>query len=211
MLYVGGGIWQKQSKVMKAAVIALDVATGTVAWTKLLDSKNKNGGVRSVIVDGGRIISTGYVKCPEAGFLFVCDEGIPTVWELDTAGNLVTTKYLRVEGLGQGAKIRKDTTGYVMTSTGWGEAGGQQVNHAGLVKLSSSLAVEWSKMFGMAGGNSQVFDMLVDREGNYLLGGHTTVGDGVVNWDYLALKINSQTKKVEWRKTFGQPRGFNPR
>ena len=62
---------------MKGAVIALDVATGTVAWTTLLDSKNKNGGVRSLIVDGGQIISTG----PEAGFLFVCDEGIPTVWE----------------------------------------------------------------------------------------------------------------------------------
>ena len=39
---------------------------------------------------------------------------------------------------------------------------------------------------------SQVFDMLVDYEGNYLLGGHTTVGEGVVNWDYLALKISSQ-------------------
>ena len=42
--------------------------------------------------------------------------------------------------------------------------------------------------YGLAGGDSQVFDMLVDYEGNYLLGGHTTVGDGVVNWDYLALK-----------------------
>ena len=52
--------------------------------------------------------------------------------------------------------------------------------------------------------------MLVDKDGNYLMGGHTTVGNGVVNWDYLALKVNSQTKNVEWRKTFGQPRGFNP-
>ena len=60
----------------------------------------------------------------------------------------------------------------------------------------------------MAGGHSQVFDILVDNDGNYLLGGHTTVGDGVVNWDYLALKINSQSQSVEWRKTFGQPRGF---
>merc|ERR1711970_1360778 len=30
MLYVGGGIWQKQQKLMKAAVIALDAATGSV-------------------------------------------------------------------------------------------------------------------------------------------------------------------------------------
>jgi len=211
MLYVGGGIWQKQSNVMQAAVIALDVATGTVAWTKMLDSKNGNGGVRSVIMDGARIISTGYVKCPEAGFLFICEEGIPTVWELDTAGNLVTEKFLSIDGLGQGAKIRKDTTGYVMTSTGYAEIGGQELNHGALVKLSSSLTVEWSKFFGMAGGSTQVFDMLVDRDGNYLLGGHTTVGAGVVNWDYCALKINSQTKEVEWRKTYGQPRGFDAR
>ena len=34
---------------------------------------------------------------------------------------------------------------------------------------------------------------------------------GVVNWDYLALKVNSQTREVEFRKTFGQPRGFDPR
>ena len=56
---------------------------------------------------------------------------------------------------------------------------------------------------------SKVFDMLVDNDGNYLMGGHTTVGTGVVNWDYLALKVNSQTRQVMWRKTFGQPRGFN--
>ena len=63
-------------------------------------------------------------------------------------------------------------------------------------------------MYGMEGGNSQVFDMLVDNDGNYLMGGHTTVGDGVVNWDYLALKINSETREVEWRNTYGQPRGI---
>merc|ERR1712203_1209005 len=62
-----------------------------------------------------------------------------------------------------------------------------------------------------AGGNSQVFDMLGDNDGNYLMGGHTTVGEGVVNWDYLALKVNSQTKAQEWRKTYGQPRGFDPK
>ena len=51
--------------------------------------------------------------------------------------------------------------------------------------------------------------MLVDNDGNYLLGGHTTVGTGVVNWDYVALKVNSQTRAEEWRKTYGQPRGFD--
>ena len=54
-----------------------------------------------------------------------------------------------------------------------------------------------------------MFDMLVDTDGNYLLGGHTTVGTGVVNWDYVALKVNSQTRAEMWRKTYGQPRGFD--
>ena len=69
----------------------------------------------------------------------------------------------------------------------------------------------FEKVYGLSGGSSQAFDMLVDNDGNYVMGGHTTVGDGVVNWDYLALKVNSQTKQVMWRKTFGQPRGFDAR
>ena len=109
---------------MKPAVIALDVATGSVAWTKVLGSQPKNGGVRGVIVDGGRIICTGYVNNDQPGFLFVADEGSPAVWELDTSGNLVTEKLLSVGSLGQGAKIRKDlSSGYVMTSTAWDELG----------------------------------------------------------------------------------------
>ena len=68
------------------------------------------------------------------------------------------------------------------------------------------------KAYGKSGGDSQAFDMLVDGDGNYLLVGHTTVGAGVVNWDYLALKVNSQQTRQEiWRKTYGQPRGFDAR
>merc|ERR1711963_966650 len=96
------------------------------------------------------------------------------------------------------------------TSTAWSTNGGD-VQAVALVKLTDSLDVEWSKMYSMAGGDSQVFDMFVDNDGNYLLGGHTTVGTGVVNWDYLAIKVDKDTKDVIWRKTFGQPRGFDPR
>ena len=99
----------------------------------------------------------------------------------------------------------------MFTTTAWKEIRGEERNHVAVVKLSPDLELEWSKLYGMAGGDSQVFDMLVDREGNYLLGGHTTVGEKVVNWDYLAIKINSNTRQVEWRKTFGQPRGFTAR
>ena len=59
-----------------------------------------------MIVDGTRIISTGYIKSPEKGFLFWADEASPAVWELDTSGSLVTEKLLSQSYLPQGAKIR---------------------------------------------------------------------------------------------------------
>ena len=115
-------------------------------------------------------------------------------------------------GMGQVAKIRKDaTSGFVLCSTGHGNIGGSEVDTVVVVKISDSLELEWSQAYGMSGGNSQVFDMLVDKEGNYLMGGHTTVGEDVDNWDFLALKVNSQTRAEEWRRTFGQPRGFDAR
>ena len=76
------------------------------------------------------------------------------------------------------------------------------------VRMSFSFFV---KAYGKSGGDSQVFDMLVDGDGHYLMVGHTTVGDGVINWDYLALKVNSQTRAEMWRRTYGQPRGFDAR
>merc|ERR1712012_1400702 len=176
-----------------------------------MGGQSGHGGVRSCIMDGSNIVCVGYVGLPEPGFKFVADESRPAVWKLDSSGNVVSEQFLAIEGLGQLAKIRKDAgSGFIACSTGWGTLGGADVNVVALVKFSNSLSVEWSKTYGMAGGNSQVFDMFVDNDGNYLMGGHTTVGTGVVNWDYLALKVNSQTKQVEWRKTFGQPRGFDP-
>ena len=143
--------------------------------------------------------------------MFVADDAKPAVWEWDTEGNLIKENILDSE-LPQGAKIRKDKSGgYIVASTAWGELGEEEVNVAGLIKLSDDLEVEWEKTFGMEGGNTQVFDVLVDNDGNYLMGGHTTVGNGVKNWDYVALKVNSQTRDLEWRHTYGQPRGFDPR
>ena len=57
-----------------------------------------------------RIIAAGYVKSPQAGFLFVADDASPGVWELDTSGNLVKEKLLNRDILPQGAKIRYGAT-----------------------------------------------------------------------------------------------------
>ena len=81
------------------------------------------------------------------------------------------------------AKIRKDaTSGYVIASTGNGNINGAEVNYIVIssysipspplpfqvntvvvAKLSSSLEVEWSQQYGQAEGESQMFDLLVDR------------------------------------------------
>merc|ERR1719325_478126 len=212
-LYAGVGLWSADTgNKQKAAVVALDKQTGAVLWTRVLGAAQaQHGGARSCVMDGADIVCAGYVRYGQTGFVFVADEGRPAVWRLNSAGDILTETFLEVEGMGQVAKIRKDAAGFVLCSTAWSVLGGQDVNVVAVVKLSSSLALEWSQTYGLAGGNSQVFDMLVDREGHYLLGGHTTVGEGVVNWDYLALRVDSQTRQVLWRKAWGQPRGFDAR
>ena len=213
LLFAGVGLWQKEANQMVPGVVALEPATGEVVWTTMLgQGQSGNGGVRSCILDQTELVCAGYLGNAEPGFQFVADEGTPAVWRLDSQGNILAENMLEVEGMGQVAKVRKDaSSGFVLCSTAWSYIEGEDINAVAVVKITDSLKLEWSQMYGVKGGSSQVFDMLVDNDGNYLLGGHTTVGDGVVNWDYLALKVNSQTQEVEWRNTYGQPRGFDAR
>jgi len=206
-LFVGVGLWS--SGKQRAAVVALNAATGSVVWTRILPggSGSGHGAARGIIADGEKLIATGYVDCAEPGFLFIADDSKPVAWRLDLSGQVEKTNVMAIDGLGQGAKIRKDSSsGYVMASTGWGT---MDANVVFLVKFNSDLDVEWSQSYGDPRGSSQCFDMLVDNDGNYLMGGHTTAGDGVVNWDYLALKVDKNTRQVLWRNTYGQPRGFD--
>jgi len=210
-LYIGAGIWNDDDNHMKPAVLALETSTGKLIWSWISTDSSKHGGVRGVIVDGERIICTGYVHSPEGGFLFVADDAQAAVWELDKSGNMVSEMNMGSDMMPQGAKIRKDlSSGYVVSSTAWDEIHGEEVNVIAVAKLTNDLEVEWSKKFGLAGGNTQMFDILVDNDGNYLMGGHTTAGDNVKNWDYVALKVSPSGDQI-FRKTFGQPRGFDAR
>ena len=71
--------------------------------------------------------------------------------------------------------------------------------------MDSNLEVEWTEEFGECDGSDQLFDFVVDRlvsakkgqkeekykknlsNGDIVTGGHTVAG--VINWDYLALKV----------------------
>lgn len=114
----------------------------------MLESGAGHGGVRSVVVDGGYLVCTGYTDASISGFQFVVDEGRAKAWKISTGGQLSAEKTLGVEGLSQGAKIRRDQVngGYVVSSTAWGETGAGETNVVVVVKLSSSLDIEWSKV-----------------------------------------------------------------
>ena len=65
-------------------------------------------------------------------------------------------------------------------------------------------------------GAGDVYDMDIDLDGNYILGGHTVPlnpdgSDGPGGWEGTAIKVNHGTKAMMWLKTFGNPNnGPNP-
>merc|ERR1712032_325239 len=204
---VGGGLYKASTGKMQATLMALDSATGSTVWTTSLDHSGF-GAIRGVILDAGSLVATGYVDNNEGGFLFIADgdNAKAMAWKFDLSGNLQTTTALGVDGMQQGAKIRADPVngGYAIAGSVW-----MSDQQGIVVKLNSDLSVAWSQDYGLNTGADQIFDLVVDSDGNYLLGGHTTAG--VTNWDYLAIKVDGATKQQLWRKTFGQPRGFDAR
>ena len=98
------------------------------------------------------------------------------------AGNLLTSETLRAtddHDITQGAKvssinlltfrvsfvppqIKADPVqgGFVVGTTVWSVGDQQQTM---VVKLDSNLKVEWTKDYGLASGQDQCFDILVDR------------------------------------------------
>merc|ERR1712165_443306 len=204
---VGGGLYKTSTGKMQATLMALDSATGSTVWTTSLDHSG-HGAIRGVILDGDSLVTTGYQGNNEGGFLFIADgdNAKAMAWKFDLSGNLLTTTALGVDGMQQGAKIRADPVngGYVIAGSVW-----MDDQQGIVVKMNNDLSVAWSQDYGLNTGADQVFDLVVDSDGNYPLGGHTTAG--VTNWDYLAIKVDGATKQELWRRTYGQPRGFDAR
>ena len=132
---------------MAPAVIGLDTG-GNILWTTLLaQGQAGHGGVRSCIMDNTDLVCAGNVGEDTPGFKFVADVGSPTVWRLDTSGNIKMEKILSVEGMGQVAKIRKDkTSGFVLCSTAFNNVDGSEVNTVAVAKISDSFDLEWSQV-----------------------------------------------------------------
>jgi len=207
---VGGGLGRSLLGKMQATLWALDLETGDTIWETKLDHDG-HGGIRGIVLDGDTLVATGYTDGFEGGCLFINEEGSAMLWSFDLEGNLKDSKTIDIEGMSQGAKIRADPVngGFVVASTGWSSKCPDDDQNIRIVKLDSGLNVEWSEEYGECDGSDQLFDFVVDSKGDIVTGGHTVAG--VVNWDYLSIKVDGTTHEQVWRHTYGQPRGFDPR
>jgi hypothetical protein len=78
-----------------------------------------------------------------------------------------------------------------------------------LIKTDSDGEEYWNKNYG-GDSDEHCYDFDLAKDGGYILGGHTrSPSYGVVNWDFLMMKIDSEGNE-EWHRTFGQPRGYDP-
>ena len=120
-------------------------------------------------MDNTDLVCAGYVGEATPGFKFVADVGSPTVWRLDTSGNIKMEKILSVEGMGQVAKIRKDkTSGFVLCSTAFNNVDGSEVNTVAVAKISDSFDLEWSQVLKLI-SNTKVrsfFKRSMDYQGD---------------------------------------------
>jgi len=209
-LIVGGGLGRSGGGDMQATLWALDVETGETLWETKLDHSG-NGGIRGILLDGDTLVATGYTDGFEGGCLFINDEGTAMLWTFDLEGNVKQSKAIDIDTMAQGARIRADPVngGYVVASTAWSDRCPDDDQNIRIVKLDSNLEVEWTEEYGECDGSDQLFDFVVDSNGDIVTGGHTVAG--VINWDYLALKIDGATHQQVWRHTYGQPRGFDAR
>ena len=202
---IGGGLYNPDTDRQERMLSKLD-QHGEVVWQKTYGG-DKASAVRGIdINEEGEIIATGYTDCADYGFVFIAEEADGFVMKTDGAGELIWDKHLTVP---QGTKVRLEKNGgLAIVSTQWTYSGGRDHQDVVLLRTDTEGNEIFKEFYG-AEYNDQCFDFDLTMDGGYILAGHTR-SYGVVNWDYLLLKIDS-TGKEEWVRTFGQPRGYDPR
>ena len=196
--YAVGG--KSLSGIQKPAIIKL-TKDGEILWEKVFDMPGV-GMLRGIdISDNGEVAVTGVHGGDEGGFVFI-SEAIGFAAALDRDGGVVWQK--DYEQIPQGTKILStESNGYAILSTIWNN----EENNAAILKIGNSGEVQWFKSYG--GGHNQAFDFEYIPEDGYVLAGHTN-SISAVNWDGLMTKVDINGNLL-WRKTVGQPRGYDPR
>ena len=186
--------------IQKPVIIKM-TKEGEILWEKIFDTPGV-GMLRGIdITQSGEIAVTGFHGGDEEGFVFISEAtGFAAI--LDKEG--VVTWQEDYEQIPQGTKIlRTDSNGYAILSTIFND----EENNAAILKIGNNGEVQWFKSYG--GGHNQAFDFEYIPEEGYVLAGHTN-SISAVNWDGLMTKVDTSGNLV-WRKTVGQPRGYDSR
>ena len=202
---VGGGFYDSASGNQERGLAKLGYH-GDLLWEKTYPGKGACA-IRGVDIDeNGEIVATGYLDAEDYGYVFIVDEGDGFVMKTDAEGNLIWDQPISVP---QGTKVRiENNGGLAVASTQWVYHSGRDNQDVMLIRTDSSGREISAKNYG--GGHSEhCYDFDLTMDGGYIFAGHTR-SYGVVNWDYMLMKIDS-TGTEEWTRTFGQPRGYDPR
>ena len=199
---IGGGLYKERQQRYLAKLSF----TGETIWEQTYDYAGQ-GMIRGIALAGnGEVLLTGYKGYADAGFIFIADDSEGFVMKIDSEGKMIWEKPISTA---QGAKIRKDVNGYIICTTHWMNDPDYPQDFY-LIKLDKEGNEIWAKNYG-GDSDEHCYDCDVTTDGGYILGGHTrSPSYGVVNWDFLLMKIDGQGNE-EWHRVFGQPRGYDPK
>jgi len=201
---IGGGLFKGNQQRFLAK---LDYK-GEIVWQRTYENK-RNGMIRGIdILPGGQIVATGYKNCSQPGYVFIADDSEGFIMKVDSSGNVIWEKPISAP---QGAKVRQelDGNGFAICTTIWMNDP-EHPQDFYLIKTDKNGNEYWHKNYG-GDSDDHCYDFDLTKDGGYILGGHTrSPSYGVVNWDFLLMKID-RSGNEEWHRTFGQPRGYDPR
>jgi hypothetical protein len=200
---IGGGLFEGNQQRYMAK---LDYE-GEFIWQHLYENE-RNGMIRGIdVLENGDIVTTGYKNSVQSGFIFIADNCDGYIMKTDAEGNVIWEKSISAP---QGAKVREELNGdgFVICTTIWMNDPIKPEDFY-LIKTDSDGEEYWNKNYG-GDSDEHCYDFDLAKDGGYILGGHTrSPSYGVVNWDFLMMKIDSEGNE-EWHRTFGQPRGYDP-
>lgn len=181
-------------------------ASGDTLWEKTYPGPGRDAIEGIDITSDGGIIATGYMN-GEEGTSFIIHDGQAFLTKLDGDGNIEWEKDL-FPAATQGFKLREIDDGYIISGTTPRQSG-----DFCLIKTDASGEILWNKYFG---GEQQedLYDFDIASDGGYILAGHKLIYGSVSEnsdvFDFWLVKVD-RDGGLEWEKTFGQPRGYDPR
>jgi hypothetical protein len=180
---------------------------GEFIWQKTYPNE-RNGMIRGIdVLENGDLVTTGYKNCGQPGFVFIADNSNGFIMKTNSEGDVIWEKPLSEA---QAAKVRKEISGdgfALCTTTNMNDP--EVPQDMCLIKTDGEGNEIWKKNYG-GDSDEHCYDFDLADDGGYILGGHTrSPSYGVVNWDFLMMKIDSKGNE-EWHRTFGQPRGYDP-